>query len=96
MQRLSLFQDKVRFFLFSFVSQTLEKNLQQFQTFLFQHPGFYFGLVVEGHSEQIGHRAAGTEADIFAAVDHPGNPGVDDGAGAHGTEKNSLLKMQPK
>ena len=41
-------------------------------------------MVVVGHVKQIAHRTAGTGLQITGAVDHPGNPGIDDGSGAHG------------
>ena len=42
------------------------------------------GLVAEALEEQVDHAAAGAGDRFPSAVDHRGDPGVDDGPGAHG------------
>ena len=52
----------------------------------------HLGAVVEGHGKQVGHRAAGAEADVFCAVDHPWDSGIDNSACAHGAGLQSHIQ----
>ena len=50
-------------------------------------------MVVVCHVKQITDRTAGTGLGIGRAVHHPGNPGVDDGTGAHGTGLQGYIQV---
>ena len=65
--------------------QGLKKRLQQGAAFRFQKPRLHLGAVVEGQREEIDDRGAAAGLGIGSTIDHPGDPGVDDSAGAHGT-----------
>ena len=63
---------------------TMEIWVDKLTGFLLPDAGFHLGMVVEGHIEQAAYTAAGAALFVPGAVDHPGDPGIDDGAGAHG------------
>ena len=64
-------------------TQILEEIPEQPGTFFLQHALLHLGMVVEIHGKQIAHRAAAAGLGIRRAVDHPGDPGIYDGTGAH-------------
>ena len=76
---------KVSFLPSALIPQGLKKRLQQGAAFRFQKPCLYLGAVVEGQSEEIDDGGTATGLGIGSTIDHPGDPGVDDSAGAHGT-----------
>ena len=49
-------------------------------------------MVVEFHGKQVAYRAGGAAFVIGGTVNHPGNPGVDNGTGAHGTGLQSYIE----
>ena len=68
-----------------FQPQITEKFLHQGGAFFLPDAGLYCRMVVKGHGKQAANRVARAEFAVGRAVDHPGNPGIDDGTGAHGT-----------
>ena len=66
-------------------TEFLKKVLQNLGAFCFHQPVFDFGTVVKIHGKKIAYRAAGSAFAVFCAADHPGDPGINDGTGAHGT-----------
>ena len=64
--------------------EVLEKFRHQGGGFGLPDALFHRGMVIKAHVEQTANRANRAEFAVGRAVNHPGNPGVDDGAGAHG------------
>lgn len=64
-------------------AQPRKEIAEQLRTFLFQNPRADDGGVVKGHHKQVGHRPGTAGLGVPGAVDHPVQPRVDDGPGAH-------------
>ena len=64
--------------------QLEEKGLQKRLCLLGAEAPLHRRVVVEGHGEQVGHRAAAARLGVCRTVHHPLDPAVDDGPAAHG------------
>ncbi len=70
----------------------MEKFRQQRAACFRQDSRLHLRVVIEPHVKKGADRPDGTAFPVGGSVDHPGNPGVDDGTGAHGARLQRYIQ----